>query len=198
MADDQTPTVEQLQDALRQLQERHAASEAENTALQAQQAATSEILRSIASSPTDVQPVLDAIVASAKRLTDATGASLWRVDGDVLRGAAAANLGPSPGEEFRRLVSSERPIDSSSPTGRAACERRTIRVADMASEAGLNPASIANQRRLGLRSQVATPLLREGEIIGVLVVNRNKVRPFSDENVALLETFADQAVIAIE
>src|SRR5215212_5282276 len=91
-----------------------------------QQTATASILGIIASSPTDVQPVLDAIVASAKRLTDATGASLWRVDGDVLRGAAAANLGPSPRDEFRRLVSSERPIDSSSPTGRAASERRTI------------------------------------------------------------------------
>jgi signal transduction histidine kinase/putative methionine-R-sulfoxide reductase with GAF domain len=186
--------VEELEQRHTQLQE----SNRQVTELSEQQTATAEILRVIAASPTDVQPVLDAIVASAKRLTEATGASLWRIDGGVLRGAAAATLGPSPRSEFRRFISQQRPIDSSSLTGRAAAERRTIRVADMASEPGLNPDSIAAQQRLSLRSQVSTPLMHEGGVIGVLVVNRTDVRPFSNEHVALLETFADQAVIAIE
>jgi len=195
MADDRDARIMELEAELRQARHVHAA---EIASLREEQTATAEVLRVIAASPTDVQPVLDAIVASAKRLTDATGASLWRVDGDALRGAAATNLGPSPREAFDRLTSSERPIDGSNPSGRAALERRTIRVADMALEPDLPPAARATQQRLGLRSQVAVPLVREGEVIGVLVVNRGQVRPFGDEHVALLETFADQAVIAIE
>ncbi|MFN8633541.1 MAG: GAF domain-containing protein [Chloroflexota bacterium] len=205
MTDDLAATVEQLQaeNAVLRRRESALAAEVERrqtelTGVLEQQTATAEVLRVIASAPTDVQPVLDAIVASAKRLTDATGASLWRVDGGVLRGAAAANLGPSPQEELQRLISSERPIDSSNPSGRAALERRTIRVADMALEPDLPPAARATQQRLGFRSQVAVPLVGDGDVIGVLVVNRGQVRPFSDQHVALLETFADQAVIAIE
>ena len=160
-----------------------------------QQTATAEILRVIASSPTEVQPVLDAIVASAIRVTDAAGATVWRVQDGVLRGAAISSLGGS-GSHFH---SQERPIDSSSPVGQAAFQRQTIRVADAAAvESGLHPGASAERRRRGIRSLVATPLIREGDVIGVLAVSRMQARPFSDEHVALLETFADQAVIAIE
>jgi GAF domain-containing protein len=181
---DDAATVEQVRAELRRARDENAALRAEGERTIAalaesleQQTATAEVLRIIASSPTDVQPVLDAIVASAKRLTDANGASLWRVDNGVLRGAAAANLGPSPQDEFQRLISSERPIRTSSPPGRAALERRTIRVDDMALEPDLPLPRGRRRRRLGLRSEVAVPLLREGDVIGVLVVNRREVRP---------------------
>src|SRR6185436_11633764 len=93
----------------------------------------------------------------------------------------------------------ERPIDRSSPIGQAVLERRTVRVDDLAALGrGLHQGSRASQRRVGFRSYVATPLAREADVIGVLVVCRREVRPFSDEHVAVMETFADQAVIAIE
>jgi signal transduction histidine kinase len=97
------------------------------------------------------------------------------------------------------LQANERPIDRSSPIGQAALERRTIRIDDFATLGpGLHPDTVRSQRRVGFRSFVVTPLTREEGVIGVLVVFRTEVRPFSDEHVALLETFADQAVIAIE
>ena len=159
------------------------------------QTATASILEVIASSPTDVQPVLDAIVASARLLTDASNGLLMRVDGNVLRGAANSSLAGVN----RRFLSQERPIELSNPNGRAALERRTIRVDDMANPGWeVHPETRAAQERVGFRSYVSVPLLRDDEVIGVLSVQRLEVRPFSDEHVALLETFADQAVIAIE
>jgi len=159
-----------------------------------QQTATAEVLRVIASSPTDLDLVLQAIVASAERLTDAATSVLWRVEGNVLRGAASTMMNRFPG-----ILQSERPIDPSSPIGQAALERRTVRVEDYAALGpGLHPDSVEAQQRVGFRSFVATPLLRDRDVIGVLVVFRLEVRPFSDEHVALLQTFADQAVIAIE
>src|SRR5207248_1004759 len=94
-----------------------------------QQTATAEVLRVIASSPADLQPVLDAIVASAGQLTDATGAAMWRVHGDVLRFAAGfsdGTWGPA-GDQPEALTSLDRQMDPSSLVGRAAFERRTIR-----------------------------------------------------------------------
>jgi two-component system, NtrC family, sensor kinase len=161
-----------------------------------QQTATASILGIIASSPTDVQPVLDAIVTSAQRLTDASTGVLWRIEGNVLRGAA---ITADQGLNREQLLRSERPIEPSVPNGRAALERRTIRVDDMANPGWeVHPETAAAQRRAGFRSLVSAPLLRDEQVIGVLSVTRTEVRPFSDDHVALLETFADQAVIAIE
>jgi len=161
-----------------------------------QQTATASILEVIASSPTDVQPVLDAIVTSAQRLTDASTGVLWRIEGDILRGAA---ITADQGLNREQLLREERPIEPSVPNGRAALERRTIRVDDMANPGWeVHPETAAAQRRAGFRSLVSAPLLRDEQVIGVLSVTRTEVRPFSDDHVALLETFADQAVIAIE
>ena len=205
MTDDANASVESMQAELRELRQiralyeaSRAESEHRDRALSEsleQQRATAEVLRVIASSPTDLQPVLDAIVASAQRLTDADTSILLRVEGDVLCGVATS----MPHSSRNAFVGQRRPIDPSSPVGQAALERRTIRVDDFAALGdGLHPASVEAQRRVGFRSYVATPLTYEGSVIGVLGVYRREVRPFSDAHVTLLEMFSNQAVIAIE
>jgi GAF domain-containing protein len=158
-----------------------------------QQTATSEILRVIASSPTDIQPVIDAIAESAARLCDAPSAIVYRVDGTIMRRAAVC--GPSiPDGVF---LGEELPVERSRIAGRAIVDRRTIHVEDMAVEAGTEyPFSI--QAQTGTRTALATPLMREGVAIGALLIRRAEVRPFSEKQISLLKTFADQAVIAIE
>src|SRR6266542_3506266 len=156
------------------------------------EAATSEILRMIASSPTDIQPVLDVVAENAARLCDAKDAVIFRIDGDMLHRAAA--YGPMPGSEIRR------PISRGSVPGRAVSDKQTIHVRDMSEAEAENefPDTKRNQRVTGTRTILATPLLREGVPIGTITVRRQEVRPFTDKQIKLLETFADQAVIAIE
>ena len=158
-----------------------------------QQTATSEILGVIASSPTDIQPVLDAVTSSATRLCDASDAVLFRLDGSRFLLAAHSGLHEAlpPGSPV--------PFGRGFPPGRAVLDRTTVVVADMAEAIESEfPQTKALQQRYGYRSVAATPLLREGSAVGALSVLRTEVRPFSDKQIALLKTFADQAVIAIE
>src|SRR5262249_31006070 len=158
-----------------------------------QQTATSEILGVIASSPTDIQPVLDAVAASAARLCDSVDAQIFRVEDDVLR--IAASYGALP----KTTPEETRPINRGSVNGRAVVDRRTIHVHDLATESETEwPEGVAFQRRFGHRTILATPLLREGIPIGAINIRRWEVRPFSAKQIKLLETFASQAVIAIE
>ncbi|HEY7555578.1 MAG TPA: GAF domain-containing protein [Candidatus Binatia bacterium] len=155
-----------------------------------QQTATSEILGVIASSPTDIQPVLDIVAATAARLCEATDAQIFRVDGDVLR--LAASHGAANVREWA-------PIVRGSVTGRAVVDRQTVHVHDLAEAADREfPESKRFQERFGDRTALATPLLRGGIPIGVILIRRFEVQPFSEKQIALLKTFADQAVIAIE
>jgi GAF domain-containing protein len=158
-----------------------------------QQTATSEILRVIASSPTDIQPVLDVVAESAARLCDANNAVIHRVDGNLLRRVAVFGQLPTAGP-----IGAEAAIDRGKATGRAVLDRRTIHVHDIAAEFETEFPGDRVQIQFGIRTQIATPLLREGVPIGVIVIRRTEVRPFSDKQIALLKTFADQAVIAIE
>jgi len=176
----------QLQDSYAKLEQRTR----ELTEALEQQTATSDILRVIASSPADLQPVLDAVAENAARLCDASDAVILRADGDVLR--IAAHFGSIGGP-----VGLEVPIDRGSVTGRAVVDRRTIHVDDLTAADDL-PAGLALAKQYGHRTTLGTPLLREGVPLGVILIRRLVVRPFAEKQIKLLETFADQAVIAIE
>jgi GAF domain-containing protein/CheY-like chemotaxis protein len=155
-----------------------------------QQTATSELLKVIASSPTDLQPVLAAVVENAARLCNATDAQIYRADDGFL--IPSASYGPIPPVE-------RRPVNRGWVTGRAVVDRRTIHVHDLAAESDAEyPIGKASQRATGHRTTLATPLLREGIPLGAILIRRLEVRPFTDKQVRLLETFADQAVIALE
>jgi GAF domain-containing protein/anti-sigma regulatory factor (Ser/Thr protein kinase) len=156
-----------------------------------QQTATSEILGVIASSPTDIQPVLDVVAENAARLCDATDAALWRSDGDKFWLVASHGSIPVPRSE------ESRPLTRSIPSGRAMIDRETVHIHDI-----MSPDSqlefFQSFRSGDIRTVLVTPLLREGLAIGAIHVRRPEVRPFTDKQIALLKTFADQAVIAIE
>jgi signal transduction histidine kinase/HAMP domain-containing protein len=156
-----------------------------------QQTATSEILRVIAGSPTDLQPVLDTVAERAAKLCEATNAQIFRFDRDVLR--LAASYGPLP-------ASGEIPLSRGRVPGRAFIDRKTIHVHDIASVAAQAEFPDGNEiiQLIGQHTTLATPLLREGVSLGVIGIRRTEVRPFTDRQIKLLETFADQAVIAIE
>jgi GAF domain-containing protein len=155
--------------------------------------ATSEILRIIASSPTDIKPVLNAVAESAARLCDANDALVHRVDGDALQLISHFGSIPPVGGPGRRLV-----FDRGSVPGRAIIDRQTIHVHNLSAAAAEFPGSVTRGIRLGVRTALAIPLLRDGVPLGVIHIRRTEVRPFTDKQIKLLETFADQAVIAIE
>src|SRR5499427_1652783 len=184
------PELSQLKEELLRITERLESRERELTEALEQQTATSEILRVIASSPTDLQPVLDVVAESAARLCEAADAHIFKIEGDVLRSAAL--FGSLP-------VIEEVPIHRGVPAGRAVLERQPIHVHDLAAEVQTEfPEAEAVQKRFGHRTTLAMPLLREGFPIGVILIRRMEVKPFTDKQIALLKTFADQAVIAIE
>jgi two-component system NtrC family sensor kinase len=154
-----------------------------------QQAATAEILAAISSSPTDPRGVFEKIAASAARLCEAFDATIRRVDGNGLR--IVGHKGPITAIDTMVLTRGV-------VNGRAVLERRTIHVADLQAEADEYPEGIDLARRLGFRTILAVPLISTGKAIGVIVIRRTEVRPFTDRQIDLLKTFADQAVIAIE
>jgi signal transduction histidine kinase len=179
----ETATAEELQNCRRQLTEAFE-----------QQTATSEILGVIASSPTDIQPVLDVVAESAARLCDATDAAIWRADGDKYWPGASYGLIPfHRGDELRTM----QPLG---PLGKAMLDRDTIHIHDLSSpEAQAEfPAARTINESVGVRTDLVTPLLREGVAIGAIHIRRTEVRPFTDKQIALLKVFADQAVIALE
>jgi signal transduction histidine kinase len=156
-----------------------------------QQTATSEMLRIISNSP--IQSVLDAVAKNAGRLCDANNTRIWRLEHDRVRLAAAygQDLIPSYGREGL-------PVNRDTVIGRATCERRTIHVHDLTVEDSEYPVGSRLVKEEGYRTTLGTPLVREGTPIGVILAARVEARPFDDRQIALLETFADQAAIAIE
>ena len=158
-----------------------------------QQTATSEVLKVISSSPTELQSVLDMVGENAARLCDANNAVIFRLDGDILRQVDAYGGIPTTSHPPEGL-----PVNRGRVTGRAVVERRTIHIHDLAAEDTEFPEGSQDARRDGHRTTLASPLLREGTPIGAILIRRMEVRPFSKKQIALLESFAHQAVIAIE
>jgi signal transduction histidine kinase/HAMP domain-containing protein len=193
LADEFNKMTTQLQESYANLEHKVEDRTRELTESLEQQTATSEILGVITSSHTDVQPVLDAVAERAARLCDANDAQIFRLEGDLHR--RVASFGPLPAPELTELF----PINRDTVSGRSILERRSIHVHDLAMEVDTEyPASKIYLERFGTRTILAMPLLREGLPIGGIVIRRNQVRPFTEKQIALLKTFADQAVIAIE
>lgn len=158
-----------------------------------QQTATSEVLKVISNSIFDLQTVLDTLVESAMHLCDANSVNIWRPDGNVLR--LAASCGHS--DEFKEF-SKQNPIVPGRGTisGRVFLEGKTANIPDVLADPEFT--GVGYQSRGRYRSHLGVPLLREGEAIGVFALTRPDVGLYSDQQVALIETFANQAVIAIE
>src|SRR5262245_5652527 len=156
-----------------------------------QQTATAEVLRIIGTSPSDLQPVLDSVVKSAARFCGADSATLFKLDGDTLgvvahHGAIPVHIG---------LVT---PCGRGTVVGRTVLDRQTVHVTDLQAEAAEFPEGSANAKRFGHRTTLSVALLREGTAIGAIQLRRPEADRFTDKQVALLQIFADQAVIAIE
>jgi len=193
LADGFNKMTTQLQESYSNLEQKVEDRTRELTESLEQQTATSEILGVIASSHTDVQPVLDAVAERAARLCNANDAQIFQLEGDFHR--RVASFGPLPVPELTETF----PVNRNTVSGRSILERRSIHVHDLALVVDTEyPASKIYLERFGTRTILAMPLLREGIPGGVIVIRRNEVRPFTEKQIALLKTFADQAVIAIE
>ena len=160
------------------------------------QTATSDILRVISRSQTDVQPVFDAIVASAVRLLEADSGLLTRIAGDQIEIAALTSTDPAGDAILRAAYPQSRHSDR--VHARVIRDRAPLNVADAQTDPRLPDVQHATARARGYRSHVAVPLLRHDEALGAIAVTRHAPGGFTDDEISLLQTFADQAVIAIE
>jgi signal transduction histidine kinase len=158
-----------------------------------QQTATADVLKVISRSTFDLRTVLDTLTESAARLCDTDMASIVRLKDSVYRHAASYGLPPDLHEY---LTSVRLEPGRGTVAGRVALERKAIQIPDVQSEAGYTLAEA--MRKAGAHTILGVPLLREGIPIGVLVMMRRRIQAFTEKQIELITTFADQAVIAIE
>jgi two-component system NtrC family sensor kinase len=158
-----------------------------------QQTATSEVLKVISRSTFDLQPVLEMVVEYTARLCGAETGFLFRPDGELLRIAAAWGTSAELRAFYERNPA---PPGRGTLVGRTMLERRTVHIEDVLADPEYQ---WAESQRLGrYRTMLGVPLLREGVPLGIMGLWREEVRPFTDKQIELVTTFADQAVIAIE
>ena len=161
-----------------------------------QQTATSEVLQVISSSPGDLEPVFATMLERAVRICDASFGNIYSLDGEEFRLAAAYKT-PRAFAEYRKRS----PIMRTAGSGLSVTTKTKNHIADLlAEEAYINrdPAFVAAFELAGVRTYLSVPMLKEDDLIGALILSRQEVRPFTDKQIALVENFAAQAVIAIE
>ncbi len=158
-----------------------------------QQTATSEVLQVISSSPGELEPVFQAMLANAVRICEAGFGTLFRCDGERIDRAASVGTPPAL-VEFQKQRGPFRPEPDEGLLGRVFHTRQVAHTVDYAAEAIPGPPA----RLGGARSTVAVPMLKDDELVGAIVIYRTEVRPFTDKQIALVTNFARQAVIAIE
>ena len=157
-----------------------------------QQAATSEVLKVISSSPGELEPVFNAILENATRICEAQIAEIILAENNMLRVAAGY------GDARRLPVSEMVPLDRSTVMGRSICDQKPVHVADLQNAGDEFASGREFAKKFGHRTILCVPLIREGCALGTILVRRMEVRPFEQKHIALLTTFADQAAIAIE
>jgi GAF domain-containing protein len=165
-----------------------------------QQTATADVLRVISTSPGELEPVFNVILANANKLCDASYGTMYLRDGDSYRAAARQGHLPAAADKIWWSGELFRPPPEA-PIARAAQSRRPVLIADLATERSYldrDPFIVAGVELAGIRSMCAVPMLKDNVLVGVISIYRKEVRPFTDKQIALVLNFAAQAVIAIE
>jgi class 3 adenylate cyclase len=167
----------------------------------AQQIATAEVLQVINSSPGDLAPVFEAMLEKAIRLCEAAFGSLWTYDGEVFHSVATRNVPAELVDFVRRPY----PAGPTTPLGRVARTRGIVSISDLATDEASQSGDETDRQWLagpielgGARSYLAVPLMKDDALVGAFALSRREIRPFSEKQIALVQNFAQQAVIAME